>query len=362
MTLIKKQGNAKPKLRDGLGWIGIDIQPKSVSLARVRRVKRHGRTAHREMVAAFRIDLCEHGLTASDLIEHDGLSELFSEYEHEVASFGHGNVACTLPAALMRHHQMAIPQSSHAETATMICSEIEAERNQFSGDFTFDFWRTGNETTEQESREFHAVSIDSETVLAVTQQMKTAGWDCDVVDSRFHALARLVGFERTPHNAVLEWGLEDTSLTIVEHGVPQYSRSLKACGLRCLYENLTSQFHLSFGECQFLVKAISKDSESEHVVVPYRFEKRVRELAEPLIHAATDQIQKTLEFATYRLQIPAVSNLTIVGEAETLPGVCPNVSDSLGCRVRPWGLNPGDSCGEFADYGVAVSLSEVGLL
>ncbi len=197
--------------------------------------------------------------------------------------------------------------------------------------------------------------VSSPASQSVAETVQRAGYQCSRIESRPHALARALSLESLGQRAattqsssadqqptmILAWGLSDCMLVLTQPpAAGQFWRQPTLC--RQLHGVNLRGIETPSAEQRTLADASSAGSTPQQ---PRRVVDHRGRLLRRLIHAASEEIVRTLRIAEGLPGVVTSGPLVVCGPAAALEPVIPRLADVLGREVRPWSWSAERSVG-----------------
>jgi Tfp pilus assembly PilM family ATPase len=173
----------------------------------------------------------------------------------------------------------------------------------------------------------------------IAHALASAGVVCKCIDPKPLAIARSQKVSQAGTNepvAVLDWGYEQATLSIVVRGRPRFFRNLRDCGFKRLLNSLVQALELSPGDAQTLLSTVGL----EGPLPPDAELAPVREAIESMtvrpLHALVIELTKTLNYiGEHRPQLKS-HELLLCGGGALVRNIASRLEERLGRAVRAW--------------------------
>lgn len=330
------------------GWIGIDFGTK---LAKIAQLDRAGDR------------LLWRRTTIERSREGGGLPCSGEEIRRALEI--HGNfrgrlAACALPMSATDLRAVAVPPGSDTERRAMIAQELESVYGANDPSREFDFWEPDAASAES----VNVLSIATERVDELTETLAGAGLECMVLDGLPCALARAVSMAAMDVDgpvAAIDWGHANATLSIIEHGRPQFTRLLRDCGAGAMYTEIGDSLGLDEAEPLELLSRFGlphaghADTEKDEIC------EVVADIVGLHVQRTLDELNRTFSFLRLQRQGLLPKRAWLFGAGAAVRNVAPWMTDKLEIPCQVWRLNmprpePLTAAGEEV-FGPAAALS-----
>ena len=329
------------------GWIGIDFGTK---VAKVAQLERAGNRLVTHQITVERLE--NDGQVAGD-------GERLREALEICGQFRGRTVACTLPMSATDLRAMNVPPGTDAERRAMIAQELEAAYSDGTAR-EFDFW----ETEASGADSVNVLSVARATVDSVTATLAVAGLECAVLDGLPCTLARAVAMSTNDIAgpiAAIDWGYANATVSIVEHGRPQFTRPLRDCGAGAMFTDVAQALGLNEAEAAEVLTRFGlpdpekPDSDGDEIG------EVVADIIGGQLQRVVDELTRTFSFLRLQRQALLPKRLLLFGAGATVRNAAAFVAARLETPCDVWRLAnyesaEGQTTGE-AVFGPATALS-----
>ena len=333
--------------RSTRGWIGIDIGSRAIKVAQVER-------AQGEMRIVESLVLEDDARSVLD--EQNRLADwapLALEALLRSATHASGKAAaCAISVSATESRTLEIPLASEAEMHEMIAQELEVVEDGESSlpGREFDYWVIDDpgRSDSSELALVGAISMPSALAESVGRSVLRCGLRCEVLDAAPWSLSRAIGLTASPSeqpSAVLDWGASTAMLTVVRHGQPVFTRSLRDCPFRRVSQAIQNGLGATPDECCELLNnygvAVGGPDDGD-------VERVVSELISDAIQALVEEVNKTLSYLKGQRGAIAPEKLWLAGGGATVRNLDALLSARLGLATASWEMPRADEAARAA--------------
>lgn len=321
------------------GWIGIDLGPRTLTVAQAERVGSGARVAASAVVhdpaadgESLAPDAAPHPWQAQDILAALSLDPGFSGR----------TVACLLPMHVTDLSVLTVPPAREAERRAMIAHELSAAFPNDRHQREFDFWEAAAAVTPDGAAKgnVNVLSVSRRVARRAVRSLSDAGLHCEVMDGLPFALARAVDMARGPDQrgptGAVDWGCASGTFCVVSEGRPQFTRHLRTCGFGRVVDRVRQALSLS-------------ESETRQVLVDYglpgpecpegmhrEIQGAIREVTAPLLSELAEELRRTLAYVRMKYAALVPERLCLFGEGATVKHVAAAVSERIGLPAEVW--------------------------
>lgn len=329
-------------LRRRLGWIGIDIGSRSVKVAQVERGPTGALRLRQGVVIARQ----------TPWPDNEGVGAPLAPSAAEiVAAINYGDrftgpsAACTLPMHLYGFHGLHIPPGTLEQRRSMIASELADSWDDRGEACEFDYWETDLRDTRlrQDEPNINVLAVSRRWSRQLAQDAARGHLQLQVLDGPPLAIARAVRFVAGHRNegpeAAVDWGFTSTTFCVVQNGRALFTRRVRSCGLRLVYEAIGKDLGISLDETQHLLLNFGLPG-GEPGRSPHPVQRAMAQAASEHLARLVDEVQRTLVYfqAQRRALIP--QRIWLLGGGATIPGVSEWIAAACATPVHAWRLSP----------------------
>jgi type IV pilus assembly protein PilM len=274
--------------------------------------------------------------------------------------------ACTLSMSATDLRTITVPPGSEAERRAMIAQELESVYGANGVAREFDFWEPDATSAEsgKAAESVNVLSVAAARVQELIDTLANAGLECVVLDGMPCALARAISMaaiEIAGPAAAIDWGEANATVSIVEHGRPQFTRPLRDCGAGGMYAEIGRSLGLDDAEA---VEALTRFG-LPHAGHADPENDEVREvLADILgghVQRLLDELNRTFSFLRLQRQALLPRRAWLFGAGAAVRNIAPVLAEKLEIPCEIWRLAapPGDTLADAGDeiFGPAAALS-----
>jgi type IV pilus assembly protein PilM len=320
------------QLRRTYGLIGVDLGSHAIKLAQLERAASGLRLVNaRTIVRPHR--------------EHDDESDTISGWEEVLAGerldtqFVGQAAACTASAPSAELQLLAIPDGSRGQQRTMLEGELAAQLAGPLEDYAIDFWRISEASASGNAENVAAATLAVEEGERIAHALRSAGVVCKCIEPKPLAIARAQKLPDAGSNepvAVLDWGYEQATLSIVVRGRPRFFRNLRDCGFKRFLNSLVQALELSQNDAQTLLSTVGLDGPlpADARLSPVR--EAIESMAVRPLQALVIELTKTLNYiGEHRPQLKS-HELRLCGGGALVRNIASRLEDRLNRTVRSW--------------------------
>jgi Tfp pilus assembly PilM family ATPase len=211
----------------------------------------------------------------------------------------------------------------------------------------FDYWQLDRDDRAAEDREKLAVlAVDDDTAVQTAREIERAGLECRVLDGQPLCVARAVEMIQpqgsTSAAAALDWGYEHATLSIVRHGLPQFTRELRRCGMGRIVGTVGQGLGVSPDDAQQLVTQYGLPTDAAGDAGG-RGDETVQQLqsilleitAAPLAELVAE-IEKTLHYLRFQRPELHPQSVVVMGGGAAIRHVEQHLSPRLSLPLSLW--------------------------
>ncbi len=278
----------------GKGWIGFDLGHRSIVIAQLQRSSSSLRiSAACEMPRTSRTSL---GLAGLDGYVDVSKPEL--ETARLLVSGLAGTVAASvLPLSVTELTHMGLPPADPREHHAMVGSELE-----FTTSHRFEFWPSAVPAGERSTGllDVNVISIAESRAAAVADALRAARFECRVLDSLPHAVARAVLMALPGHLgrplAALHLGFDHALFVVSRDGMPVFVRQFRNAGMHRLVARVGQSLGLVEEEAIHVLRELGLPDATNETWRGEEIQDVLAEIvAEPLEETA-DELRRTLSY------------------------------------------------------------------
>lgn len=340
------------------GLIGIDFGAKVTKIAQLDRADGHLRW-RRTTIARSR--------------EGGGVPCSGDEIRRALETHGgfRGRAAaCVLSMSATDLRAIAVPPGSEAERRAMIAQELESVYGADDAARAFDFWEPDSTSAESgaiASESVNVLSVAAARIQELIGTLASAGLECEVLDGMPCALARAMSMaasEIAGPAAAIDWGEANATVSIVEHGRPQFTRLLRDCGAGAMYAEIARSLGLDGDEA---VEALTRfglphaghaDPENDEIC------EVLADILGAHVQRLLDELNRTFSFLRLQRQALLPKRAWLFGAGAAVRNIGPVLSDKLEIPCEIWRLAAPrrDTQTDAGDeiFGPAAALSALG--
>jgi type IV pilus assembly protein PilM len=321
------------------GWIGVDLGARAIKIAQVERVGGGLR-----LVDAVVLQRGPRGADDADDIpwraaEIRAALTLAPKLRGKAAAF------CLSPQ-LTSLRTMRLPAGTPRQQRSMIANQLAPRLPLAASASAFDFWEL--ETSDRgadDKQKLAVLSVDETKAVAMAKEIERAGLECRVLDGQPLAIARAVEMLQ-PHDsaqvqAVLDWGYERATLSIVRHGVPLFTRDLRRCGIARTIGALSQSLGVSPDDAQQILTQYGLPAESSEELRPgeetfRQLQEVIEEVIVPPLHELVAEIEKTFHYLRFQRPELNPQGLYLVGGGASIRHIDQHLSRRVSLPLSLW--------------------------
>lgn len=333
--------------------IGVDFQSSRLICARLSSNKRV-----ENKIEGMIIPFPDRDCSLEHWILSGGLHEVLQKYRKHFSHFGGESISCIMPESLTHACIIELPMGNEAETHDLVAQEL-ADQQEFSlNELTFDFWMEENPNAEGMVK-VHAECIRSKVVKEIVSQFLAVGYRCDRIDSRSNSLAQLIPENSTSLSVVIDWGLDEVTLILCESGQPFYSRKLRDCHTRQLFEELTQHWSISLADCEALLNRL-RHHELKQTTGLAELKDLYLNVSRELFVRLAVEAKRTIDFAHQKKIFSVPEQILLIGSGAGLPFVKSEINHLLPYPVQTEYLSEKYSTAGMSEFILAMAACEEG--
>ncbi len=246
------------------------------------------------------------------------------------------DAACVLPMSATSFRSMNIPVASYSERQAMIREELADETGTAADSWSVAYWpdQTGEQTGEMQT--VSTLGIQQTLANAVLDTLLRRGLSCKIITGQPQVHARaaqlMTGVRTHEPVALLDWGHESATLTIVDRGTATYSRLLRDCGFRQVLELVGAEFNIDPTDVPALVCGSAFADSSEGA----RMTSTLLNVAATPIERLKEELQRTFSFVRHKNSALSPKRIIVCGGGATLRGVDSLLQTSTHLPTHAW--------------------------
>jgi len=331
-------------LRRRTGWIGVDLETRTLRLAQVKRSHSGLRVAASVVAPRMRAVGAEGDAigkrsqwTSRELLAAISLNKNFSGRQ----------TACVLPMCLADFNVLALPPGQTAERRAMVAHELSS---LFARDEReFGFWNSGSAASASPSdmEDVNVLSVPRKLVSQVADDFSAARLNCRVIDGLPFALARAVELAYAPGLTApvgaVDWAYASATFSVVSAGRPLFTRHLRNCGAGLLVGAVSEELNLSEEESAQLLLAYGLPDQKEVDGRRKEVQDVIAEVIAGHLNEMCEELARTLSYLKMQSSAILPERLCLFGEGATVKNVTSFLSAKVELPIDVWRLPPTDS-------------------
>ena len=261
------------------GWTGLEIGCHAIHMAQVRKIDDRWEMAAVWMIEhpapyVMKIALpsaaeppessleCKEsfGWLAGDAICECGLGGTLEQLENLDYLFHGSQCAATLTDGMIAYRELDLPLCEPSEAKSMILSEIAIETECDVEELLTECWVLPQNRPRTNTTSYGAVSLKRSTAMLLASDLLRVGFECQKLDAMPCAMARaasMVVRDSSVATLAIDLGYQQSTITLVQNGLPVFSRGLRNLGLIQLLEQIAVSFEISVTDAQTLFVSVT---------------------------------------------------------------------------------------------------------
>ena len=380
-TLLSKLDRISHSLFNrSYGWTGLEIGCHAIHMAQVRKIDNrwimaavwsieHPVPYTNEKARQSAAEPLENsseckesfGWLAGEAICEHGLGGTLEQLENLEYLFQGSHCAATLSDGMIAYRELDLPMCELSETKSMILSEIAIETECDIEDLLAECWVLPQNRPRANTTSYGAVSLKRSTAMLVASDLLQAGFECQTLDAMPCAMARATSMV-VPDSKVatlaIDLGYRQSTITLVQNGLPVLSRGLRNLGLIQLLEQIAVSFEISIADAQTLL--FQSSSSEGFAKEADGFSDLLQQRLNGYLHSLSNEIDKTIHFANRSYRTMSPSLILLMGAGVRIPGVDPAIEHRVGLTTQCWMIDVSDNLfgnQHIATFAIAAGLS-----
>jgi len=323
------------------GWIGIDLETRTLRLAQVKRLRNGLRIVASAVVPRIRTVNGEGDAVAK---HSEWTSQQLQAALSLHAGFAGRTAACVLPMCLADLNVLSLPPGGIVERRAMVAHELSSMFAQDEREREFSFWNWNSATTLNASdmEDVNVLSVPRKLVSRVADNFSAARLTCKVIDGLPFALARAVELASAPGLTApvgaVDWGFACATFCVVSGGKPLFTRHLRHCGASLLVKAVSDELSLSEDEAVQVLLAYGLPDHEGEDHKRREIQEVIAEVAGHHLNEMSEELKRTISYL--QMQYPGIlpKQLCFFGDGATVKGVTPFLSEKVGIPTDVWRL------------------------
>lgn len=318
------------------GWIGVDVGTRALKLAQVEQaggglrlvgaavLPRTGAGSDPDAAQPTACG-CREDLDAALSLER---------------RFAGSRTACTMSMHWCQAKTLAIPPGAGDGARSLITDELRCLG--CGGDYVFDFWRTGIESTATETHleNMIALAVPRSSATELAGDLARCGLECRVLDALPLAVARAVRMAATSDEdrpvAAFDWGFAEATFCTISGRTPIFVRRLRNGGFGAVLQKAASKLGLDLDEIESLLLDGRRGAGAPGHALGEQLHGAISELAAQPLRAVADELERTFTFLRHQLIAALPEQIWLFGAGALWNGAVEFLASHAGRPVEPW--------------------------
>lgn len=321
------------------GWIGIDVGAQSIKVAQVEQAGES--FCLRDAVILprgepWRWDDPTDATTSR--ASYKEISAALNAGHH----FCGRKTACTLPPCLYQIHALRLPPGKPTERRSMAAHELAEHDQRNNTDFEFDFWdiETAEADDDSESPNVNVLSLASVWGDQVARDFARLKLNCQVLDGPVHPLARAIQM-MPQHNsqlpvAVLDWGFQSVTISLVIGGKPVYTRQIHRCGYHRVLDSVMETMDFSRERAQYVLLEYGLPTSHGEDRTFHPAQQMIADAVSSNLRELIEEIQRTLAYLRSQRSHWYPHQIVLFGGGAMIKNVEVLITERTGIQTEPW--------------------------
>lgn len=325
----------------GKGWIGFELGHRSIVIAQLQRSS----TSLRISAACEMPRTCRSFLGLTGLDGYVDVSKPELETARLLVSGLVGKAAASVvPLSVTELTHTELPPADPHEHHAMVASELD-----FTTPHRFEFWPSDLPGGERSTGllDVNVISIAESRAAAVAEALRAARFECRVLDSLPHAVARAVLMALPGHLgrslAALYLGFDHAMFVVSRDGMPVFVRQFRNAGMHRMVARVGQSLGLLEEEAVHVLRELGLPDATDEVSRGDRIQDVLAEIvAEPLEETA-DELRRTLSYLSTARLGPILDGVCLLGDGAAIANFGRHLALKADTRLWDWNLPGADA-------------------